>query len=1134
MATSNRTQSPRNEGELSLAPLSNALSARSDRPTRLENALNAFRDVLTADEREKLKVEMNVSRDPSQVIAFTAGLDLMDPNRRGKSIATRLHSILQTVQQFSQVVDTYVSSNPEIAALVWGSLTQQVLANFTSFFQTFSDLLDGFDALTPQFKEYQILFPDSLSLRNSIYDFHTAIISCCTQVISSTRRTWPQQALAAITRSFESEIGPSIAEIRKRAKLVKGQAALAKAQDDSRRIQRQEKGKHMLKQKWNSLLLKLSSYDHESAFNHARDKIHRGTAEWIFSTSEFQDWYESVDSCVLNISGKIGSGKTLLAANVISHLLQKSSPSSSVSYLFIRFDDENSRLADMILRSLICQSLTGREVQDSLKGMLERSESTGFERNSLLSLLNISLLEDSFLVIDGLDQCSPQEQHTLLQTFSRLMQMSNGHGRVKILVSGRESTAKEVDRALAPTKHLRTGLADTSADLARGQLVLGDESIMDQIVHQLQTSGEGMFLWVFLTIEDICCCPTDHDIRQALEVLPRSLSDSFNRALKRIASSQSTSIVDLVQRTFKWVATVRRPLTRWQLGEALGVKILQKASTKDQIINGTERLPSWCENLIHIEAGDETVRFFHHSIKTHLLEMELNDTVPELGAFHIDMKAWDHEVGEICLTYPNLSDFEKAMIKVSRNTNNLQLQQIAKSDEGRRILAAVGNQAALDALPGHTAARFLRRVLRPKEARDGCNLPQGVSNPTEPATADGQDYSEFFEDYPFLIYAAKFWLHHSFHFHQPTTKTWHLWVNQVNRSILEDDKFFVNFGRQPPGFESFEANKKAWVENLWHTDERRKLLHPEVEALHKAFVFADFIAHRVLLTFILRTIKDRNQKLSQHMLMFLLPDRRVFQFHREREGYIKEENCHDGLISLVTEFVACDGPMDLCPVIQDIETSPYGDNCAKKPMHMHMAKILSGSDYSRGTRPWLPLFAKIVILGLTKETSDAIEKWTNSKIQCIHEARALDGRDIIDIILEIRWPSSSEYAHWVLDLHKCCVGGRRYKTDYWRHKLQVAIENRNMDAVEYYLQESKLSLAWEKECCRIDYKLLREISDVWSLSSEFRYEAISIAIPGVAEENLWRLHEEFEQRVISGDWDIIVVLSQHGIKLADA
>ncbi|KAF4430219.1 hypothetical protein CFRS1_v011031 [Colletotrichum fructicola] len=260
MAPDKHKQPLRTGGELSPSSPSKDLVLSSDRPTRLENALQAFHDVLTDDERKRLRAEMDVSCDAGQVIAFTAGLDVVDPNRRGRSIATRLHSILETVQRFSEVVGIYVSSHPEIAALVWGSvrLAFTVLANFTSFFQTFSELLNGFDTLLPQFKEYQVLFPDSLPLRNSVYNFHAALVSCCTQVISSTRRTWSQQAWASFSSSFESEIRPRVAEIREKAELVKSQAALAKAQDDKKQ------------RKWNSLLLRLSSYDYSSAFNHAR------------------------------------------------------------------------------------------------------------------------------------------------------------------------------------------------------------------------------------------------------------------------------------------------------------------------------------------------------------------------------------------------------------------------------------------------------------------------------------------------------------------------------------------------------------------------------------------------------------------------------------------------------------------------------------------------------------------------------------------------------------------------------------------------------------------------------------------------------------------------------------------------
>lgn len=122
MTSDKHIQPPRDVGELSFASSSNALVVSSDRPTRLENALKAFQKVLTIDERKRLQEEMDVSCDAGQVIAFTAGLDAVDRNRRGKSIATRLHSILETVQRFSEVVGIYVSSHPEVAALVWGSV----------------------------------------------------------------------------------------------------------------------------------------------------------------------------------------------------------------------------------------------------------------------------------------------------------------------------------------------------------------------------------------------------------------------------------------------------------------------------------------------------------------------------------------------------------------------------------------------------------------------------------------------------------------------------------------------------------------------------------------------------------------------------------------------------------------------------------------------------------------------------------------------------------------------------------------------------------------------------------------------------------------------------------------------------
>jgi ATP phosphoribosyltransferase len=93
----------------------------------LEDAVADFQSILTTDQRTRLR-EIKIVPDADAVLMFTAQLDYSSRSRKGRSIASRLHSVLQSVREFSAIVDTFVSSHPEIAALVWGSvkLTMEV------------------------------------------------------------------------------------------------------------------------------------------------------------------------------------------------------------------------------------------------------------------------------------------------------------------------------------------------------------------------------------------------------------------------------------------------------------------------------------------------------------------------------------------------------------------------------------------------------------------------------------------------------------------------------------------------------------------------------------------------------------------------------------------------------------------------------------------------------------------------------------------------------------------------------------------------------------------------------------------------------------------------------------------------
>lgn len=101
--------------------------AQANSHSLLQNALADFQLVLDSDQQSTLSSIKSVP-DADSILIFTAQLDLANRNRKGRSIGSRLYTVLSSVRNFCTVVDVFVSSHPEVAALVWGSvrMTMQV------------------------------------------------------------------------------------------------------------------------------------------------------------------------------------------------------------------------------------------------------------------------------------------------------------------------------------------------------------------------------------------------------------------------------------------------------------------------------------------------------------------------------------------------------------------------------------------------------------------------------------------------------------------------------------------------------------------------------------------------------------------------------------------------------------------------------------------------------------------------------------------------------------------------------------------------------------------------------------------------------------------------------------------------
>ena len=115
---------------------SNGGHSTSNNPTQpLQSALDAFRTALPANERTAFD-QQNQRPDAEDVFAFVTRIDIQNQHHKRRCVTTRLCTFLLAVQDFTSVIDTFVSANPKYAALVWGGikLTLQLAGNVVFYF----------------------------------------------------------------------------------------------------------------------------------------------------------------------------------------------------------------------------------------------------------------------------------------------------------------------------------------------------------------------------------------------------------------------------------------------------------------------------------------------------------------------------------------------------------------------------------------------------------------------------------------------------------------------------------------------------------------------------------------------------------------------------------------------------------------------------------------------------------------------------------------------------------------------------------------------------------------------------------------------------------------------------------------
>ncbi|KAM0668308.1 hypothetical protein ACQRIU_001870 [Beauveria bassiana] len=712
---------------------------------RLAQAISHFEADLPADQKDAFRAARSRAqqRPPSiqQVMQLTADIDRQTTRKSGagRCFGPRLTNILQSIQQFAAVGDIIVGGSQNIIACgVWCVARFALLSAVTlsSFLDKLSSMLMMAGRSAPRYERMALLYPRSQALQSYMSEYFLVVVQLCHKIFKFSRKRILGQLVSALSDSalsvYQSELERWSSCIKEEVEVLgveeqrshfKGLLRSSEVESVRRRLDMRIR-----------ILERCSTYDYQTTWKQIR-KL--GNTSLLHHDTEYGQWKANKQSCMLMCTGKLGSGKSVLLANIVNDLnLALQGAACPVAYFFCRHDISESLVANTIIRSLARQLLLSIPDISKAEPLLDKA---GFDIDfeTIRTLLRETLPQNfkAYVVLDDLDSCAESQKHEVLDSLSSLQNDFN----LSFCISLRlDAQAAE---NLGPGPFVMT-IPEENPDIAffitheldrritSKSLIIGDPNLILEIHDTLLRGAQGMFLWVALQIESLCCAKTDEAIRQTLAQLPQDLPATFDRILQRAAQpgeNYQTTILELIM-------AARRPLTSEELREALSVVPGDTEWNPSRQLNNVVSVLSSCGSLIIVDEEDGAVRLIHHSVKQFLL---CGFTDANGAAF--TQQCAEMSTAGIIVTYLNYGVFET---QISRD--------VVPQINGEAIPPRIVRSMAVSSTTRDIALHLLRSRGKHR-FHLGKALERAKTQSTEPPQ----------NQFPFHNYAKSYWQQHA-------------------------------------------------------------------------------------------------------------------------------------------------------------------------------------------------------------------------------------------------------------------------------------------------------------------------------------------------------------------------------------
>ncbi|KAI9689967.1 MAG: hypothetical protein M1822_009849 [Bathelium mastoideum] len=328
-----------------------------------------------------------------------------------------------------------------------------------------------------------------------------------------------------------------------------------------------------------------------------------GTGGWILQEPLFKSWTSGAIP-LLWISGFPGAGKSFLASNIISFLQEENSGKAqdvvqqSVAYCFFKDNDPKTRSYHQALRDLAYQLVQNdpdyakyirANCPDS--GAIETLKSAWRELFVKFYINPTKIRRNVYLVLDGLDEAEIKGRSEFLGLLKDLRRKRERDFRLQVILVGQPHLTHEIAVALecgeSELPNIDVDSTKNSGDInkyiktklqkSRLSRVPGKD-FRTHVEHVLSEKAEGMFLWVYLMIQELSTKTSKSAIEGTLRNAPRGLDQMLQHVLENHSKSLDENDADDLNELLAWVTCAKRPL---RLGE-LGAILKYKSPTGDE------------------------------------------------------------------------------------------------------------------------------------------------------------------------------------------------------------------------------------------------------------------------------------------------------------------------------------------------------------------------------------------------------------------------------------------------------------------------------------------------------------------------------------------------------------------------